>query len=72
MQRAEIVDAGKDLKIVELDIPQPPPNGARIRTAYAGVCHSDVHFLEDEVRLADGTVFRNRDVLKRIGKLPVT
>ena len=68
MLRAEIVDAGKDLKLVELDIPQPPPNGARIKTSYAGVCHSDVHYWEDEMVLGDGKVFRNRELLSTLGK----
>ena len=68
MHRAEIVDVGKDLRLVELNIPQPPPNGARIRTAFAGVCHSDLHFLEDEPSTSNGKVVCNRDLLKDRGE----
>ena len=68
MYRAEIVDVGKELKLVELDIPQPPPNGARIRTAFAGVCHSDLHFLQDKQSTSNGKVVCNRDLLKDRGE----
>ena len=67
MQRAEIVDAGKDLKLVTQEIPKPPPKGARIRTAFAGVCHSDLHFLDDTPTLSDGEVSCNRYLLESRG-----
>ncbi len=67
MLRAETVDAGKPLKLVTRSLPAPPPRGALIKTAYAGVCHSDLHYLEDEVPAGKGKVFRVRDVLKSLG-----
>jgi len=48
MKRAEIVGAGKPLDIVTKEIPDPPPSGLILKTSYAGVCHSDLHFLKDE------------------------
>ena len=68
MHRAEIVDVDRDLKLVERNIPQPPPNGARIRTAFAGVCHSDLHFLDDKPSTSNGKEICNRDVLKDRGE----
>ena len=45
--RAAILRAvGEPLTIEEIDIDDPGPGEVRIRTAAAGVCHSDLHFVE--------------------------
>lgn len=63
MQCAEIVGAGQPLQIVTRDFPETPPDGVLLKTHYAGVCHSDIHFLDDELELGNGEVVRARDIL---------
>ena len=67
MKRAEIVDASAPLKLVSTSVPETPLNGARMRTTFAGVCHSDIHVIKDENVIAPGFVIRNRDVFKQLG-----
>ncbi len=70
MLRAEIVDADQPLKLVTTaTVPSPPPGGARIRTTYAGVCHSDLHHIHDEVNMGNGVIMRRRDIFPQHGKL---
>lgn len=57
---AEIVKAGQPLRLVERPLPATPPDGVMIKTSFAGVCHSDVHFSEDTDASGAGTY---RDVL---------
>ena len=47
VRRAEIVEAGKPLRLKTIPMPQLPPHMIRIKVAYAGICHSDLHFLEE-------------------------
>ena len=47
MNRAEITNANEPLKVTSTSMPTTPPDGARLRTAYAGVCHSDIHLIQD-------------------------
>jgi propanol-preferring alcohol dehydrogenase len=63
MQCARIVDAFKPLEVTTLPIPELPDEGMLIKTLYAGICHSDIHFIDDEMDLGDGKVFKNRDLL---------
>ena len=46
MRAAVLRQAGAPLTIEEIDIDDPGPGEVRIRTAAAGVCHSDLHFIE--------------------------
>ncbi|MEM9467546.1 MAG: Zn-dependent alcohol dehydrogenase [Actinomycetota bacterium] len=46
MRAAVLREAGAPLTIEEVDIDDPGPGEVRIRTAAAGVCHSDLHFIE--------------------------
>ena len=46
MQAAVFNELGKPLDIENIDISKPGPNEVLIRTAHAGVCHSDLHFVE--------------------------
>ena len=68
MKRAEIVDASLPLRIVNSDIPGTPKNGARLKTAQAGVCHSDLHIIADEAEIQPGKITRRRDVLPKLGR----
>ena len=67
MKRAEIVDASAPLKVVSTTILETPSNGARLRTTFAGVCHSDIHVIKDENVIGPGLVIRNRDIFKGLG-----
>lgn len=42
---------------------QVADEGVLIKTLYSGVCHSDVHFIDDEVDLGQDRVFKYSDVL---------
>jgi len=46
MKAAVLREVGKPLVIEELSIGKPGPHEVLIRTAAAGVCHSDLHFIE--------------------------
>lgn len=60
---AKLVEVGKPFVFVKQAIPPVPKQGALIKVLYAGVCHSDVHFAQDEIHLGGGKVFRLRDSL---------
>jgi S-(hydroxymethyl)glutathione dehydrogenase/alcohol dehydrogenase len=46
MKAAVLREVGKPLSIEEVSIRKPGPREVLIRTAAAGVCHSDLHFIE--------------------------
>ena len=46
MKAAVFREVGKPLEIEEVEIGKPAPREVLIRTAAAGVCHSDLHFVE--------------------------
>jgi S-(hydroxymethyl)glutathione dehydrogenase/alcohol dehydrogenase len=46
MKAAVLREVGQPLQIEEVQIDRPGPREVLIRTAAAGVCHSDLHFLE--------------------------
>lgn len=46
MKAAVFREVGKPLEIEEVAISKPGPREVLIRTAAAGVCHSDLHFIE--------------------------
>ena len=46
MKAAIFREVGKPLQIEEISISKPGPREVLIRTAAAGVCHSDLHFIE--------------------------
>jgi S-(hydroxymethyl)glutathione dehydrogenase/alcohol dehydrogenase len=46
MKAAVLREVGKPLQIEEVKINKPGPHEVLIRTAAAGVCHSDLHFIE--------------------------
>ena len=46
MKAAVLREAGKPLEIEEVQVDKPAPREVLIRTAAAGVCRSDLHFLE--------------------------
>jgi S-(hydroxymethyl)glutathione dehydrogenase / alcohol dehydrogenase len=46
MKAAVMREVGKPLQIEDVQIAKPGPHEVLIRTAAAGVCHSDVHFYE--------------------------
>jgi S-(hydroxymethyl)glutathione dehydrogenase/alcohol dehydrogenase len=46
MKAAVMREVGKPLEIEDVSISKPGPREVLIRTAAAGVCHSDLHFIE--------------------------
>ncbi|MEE2662820.1 MAG: Zn-dependent alcohol dehydrogenase [Myxococcota bacterium] len=46
MRAALLTEIDKPLEVADLEIDEPGPHEVRIRTAAAGVCHSDLHFQE--------------------------
>ena len=46
MRAAVMTEVNKPLEILDVDVDAPQPNEVLIRTAAAGVCHSDMHFQE--------------------------
>lgn len=46
MKAAVLREVGKPLGIEDIEISKPGPREVLIRTAAAGVCHSDLHFVE--------------------------
>jgi len=46
MKAAVLREVGKPLQIEDVQISKPGPHEVLIRTAAAGVCHSDLHFVE--------------------------
>ncbi|MGH6955381.1 MAG: Zn-dependent alcohol dehydrogenase [Caulobacteraceae bacterium] len=46
MKAAVLREVGKPLTIEQVEIRKPGPREVLIRTAAAGVCHSDLHFIE--------------------------
>ena len=46
MKAAVLHEVHKPLVIEEVTINKPAPREVLVRTAYAGLCHSDLHFIE--------------------------
>src|SRR3569833_1840650 len=46
MKAAVLMEVNRPLVIEEVTLPKPGPREVLIRTAVAGLCHSDLHFME--------------------------
>jgi S-(hydroxymethyl)glutathione dehydrogenase/alcohol dehydrogenase len=51
MKAAVLSEVGKPLQIEEVRTTKPGPHEVLVRTAAAGVCHSDLHFIEGAYRI---------------------
>uniref|UniRef100_H2ZC39 Enoyl reductase (ER) domain-containing protein n=1 Tax=Ciona savignyi TaxID=51511 RepID=H2ZC39_CIOSA len=47
MKKAEIVEARKPLKLSEAAVPKAPKDGAVVKLLYSGICHSDIHQIDN-------------------------
>ena len=56
MRAAVLTEPNKPLEILDIDVDKPQANEVLIRTAAAGVCHSDMHFQEGKYPCACPTV----------------
>ena len=56
MKAAVMREVGKPLQIEDVQIDKPGPHEVLIRTVAAGVCHSDLHFIEGSYQTALPTV----------------
>ena len=45
--RAIVINGKEDLSLTEAAVPEPGPGQVRIRTAYVGICGSDLHYYFD-------------------------
>ncbi|WP_147919132.1 zinc-binding dehydrogenase [Ruania zhangjianzhongii] len=45
--RALVINGKEDLSLAEVPVPEPGPGQVRIRTAYVGICGSDLHYYYD-------------------------
>ena len=63
MECARITEAFQPLEVTSLPLPECPDEGLLLKTLYAGVCHSDLRVVDDEMDLGQGKIFRHRDVL---------
>jgi len=72
MECAGISGAGKPLVVAKKPIPDTPDKGMVLKTAFAGICHTDIHFIDDELNFGNGKIVRHRDVLgdRFIGSVP--
>ena len=62
-------EAGKPLQIEDVQIDKPGPHEVLIRTVAAGVCHSDLHFLEGTFATALPTILGHEaaGVVEQVG-----
>ena len=69
MKAAVLREVSKPLTIEDISIDKPRPREVLMRTVAAGVCHSDLHFIEGRTRAdADGARPRDRR-RRRAGRL---
>ncbi len=57
------------LQIVDVPIHEAPAKGLLVKTSYAGVCHSDLHFIKDKLNIGDGVFIERSKILAERGKL---
>lgn len=63
MKRAEIMTLKGPLTVRTYDtIPKPPPKGVVVKTTYCGICHTDIHLLEDDFSIGGNKKFRMSDI----------
>ena len=53
---AETTKPNQPLKVTTRPIPEVPGEGVLLRTLYAGICRSDLHFIDDDTSLENGEV----------------
>ena len=63
MRKAVITGAGQPLSVIDAEIPGVPSAGALIKVVFTGVCHSDLHQIDDESRISDDKVFKYSDII---------
>ncbi len=69
MKAAVLREVGKPLEIEEVQISKPGPHEVLIRTVAAGVCHSDLHFVEGSYPFAMPVVLGHESagVVEQVG-----
>ena len=53
MKAAVLRKAGVSIEVEEVQINKPGPHEVLVRTAAAGLCHSDLHFIVEDDRIAE-------------------
>ena len=60
MKAAVLHEVNKPLVIEDVTINKPAAREVLIRTAYAGLCHSDLHFIEGSTRIRSPSCWATR------------
>jgi D-arabinose 1-dehydrogenase-like Zn-dependent alcohol dehydrogenase len=47
MKAARFYEVGKPLRIEMVDVPEIGPNDALVRVRACGICHTDLHFIDE-------------------------
>ncbi|XP_039268942.2 alcohol dehydrogenase-like [Styela clava] len=67
MKRMEISRSKEPMIIKDIDtIPKPPKGGVTVKTAFCGICHSDVHFFDDEFDIGRGIFLKTQDLIPNV------
>jgi S-(hydroxymethyl)glutathione dehydrogenase / alcohol dehydrogenase len=69
MKAAVFREVGQPLQIEDVQIGKPGPREVLVRTVAAGVCHSDLHFMEGKYRTALPTVLGHESagIVEQVG-----
>jgi S-(hydroxymethyl)glutathione dehydrogenase / alcohol dehydrogenase len=69
MKAAVFREVGQPLTIEEVEIGKPGPHEVLIRTAAAGVCHSDLHFIEGKYPAPTPAIFGHESagIVEQVG-----
>lgn len=51
-KKAETGGVGEPLIITTAELPVAPSGQVRLRLSYSGICHSDIHIVEDKFNIA--------------------
>ncbi len=57
---------GKPFKLEEVDVPEPKPDGVRIKITAAAMCHTELHFMRGVLNLGVQPVTMGHEIVGRI------
>ncbi len=66
MKAAVMYEAHKPLVIEDIEVKKPGPHEVLIRTAFAGLCHSDLHFARNEWHFTQYPAVPGHEIVGRV------
>jgi uncharacterized zinc-type alcohol dehydrogenase-like protein len=66
MKAVQVSRPGGDFEVVEREIPQPGPRQVRIRVIACGVCHSDIHLIDNDWGYGGFPLVPGHEILGRV------